>query len=135
MTSSNSNPNDRQVGGEHYKSSYQHWDLMVDNQVPYIPAQVTKYTTRWKKKNGAQDVEKAIHYTEKLISLHRNMLSLPEPRPAIGIAKFIHENQLGNLEFLIFQILFTYTTTSELEAVSVLLEELRIQAIQAAPKS
>ena len=61
--------NDRQVGGEHYKSAYQHWDFVVDVNMPYLPAQVVKYITRWRKKNGKQDLEKAIHFLEKHIEV------------------------------------------------------------------
>ena len=61
-----SNPNKVQHGGNHYKMhNYQHWDLMVDNSSPYLPACATKYLSRWRDKNGNADLEKAIHYLEK----------------------------------------------------------------------
>ncbi len=64
--------NDRQVGGKHYQDavgkcphcqgSIQHWDLYAN--LPYLVGQATKYTTR--QKNGVEDLEKAVHFLQKL---------------------------------------------------------------------
>lgn len=62
-------PNARQVAGNHYEAEYQHWDFVIQWNVPYLPAQVTKYLTRHKRKNGREDLEKAIHYAEKMLDL------------------------------------------------------------------
>jgi hypothetical protein len=132
-------PNATQVGGSHYQSTYQHWDLVADNNLPYFPAQITRYTTRWQKKNGVQDIDKAIHYTEKLISLHTKVydslgnswgptIPIPTPRAATGVGRFVAENKLGEIEYLIFQILFTYTAVTELSHVVDLLHQLREKA-------
>lgn len=61
--------NDRQVGGSHYRSDIQHWDYVLANGIPYLEAQVIKYLTRWRKKNGLEDVMKAQHYLDKLIEV------------------------------------------------------------------
>lgn len=61
--------NDKQVAGSHYKASIQHWDYVWANQLDYFQAQITKYVTRWKKKNGLQDLKKAQHFLEKYIEL------------------------------------------------------------------
>lgn len=61
--------NEKQVGGEHYKSQIQHWDYVVANDLDYFQAQITKYVTRWKKKNGYQDLLKAQHFLEKYIEI------------------------------------------------------------------
>ena len=68
-----SKANEKQVGGEHYKtiSGLQHWDFVVNTDMPYLPAQVAKYLTRWRKKNGLQDLEKAKHFLEKFIDAER----------------------------------------------------------------
>jgi len=62
--------NDLQIGGKHYQSSIQHWDYVVANDLDYFQAQITKYVTRWKKKNGIQDLEKALHFLEKYLELN-----------------------------------------------------------------
>lgn len=61
--------NGRQVDGDHYKSSIQHWDYVVANELDYFQAQITKYVTRWKKKNGIKDLEKAQHFLQKYIEV------------------------------------------------------------------
>lgn len=65
--------NDRQVGGDHYTVAtgkcphcggvLQHWDLYAEQ--PYLVGQVSKYVTR--SKNGFEDLEKALHFLQKLI--------------------------------------------------------------------
>jgi hypothetical protein len=54
-----------QVGGSHYQSDYQHWDWAINIRLGYLESAATKYVTRWRGKNGVQDVEKAIHYLIK----------------------------------------------------------------------
>jgi len=63
--------NDRQVAGDHYpKTGEQHWDMMWRlYREAWFVGNVTKYVTRYRKKNGVQDLEKAKHYLEKLIEL------------------------------------------------------------------
>lgn len=62
---------DIQHGGDHYKQggSLQHWNmlLMVGFGYEYYIGAATKYTSRYGKKRGAEDVQKAIHFTDKLI--------------------------------------------------------------------
>jgi hypothetical protein len=62
-----STANDRQVAGSHYRASLQHWDYVVgalENR--YLEGQLTKYVFRWRKKNGLQDLDKSLHYAQKL---------------------------------------------------------------------
>lgn len=65
--------NERQVGGDHYKEAgrtgEEHWDRVWRLGMNYWQAAATKYIERYKYKNGKQDLEKAIHYIEKLIEL------------------------------------------------------------------
>lgn len=58
--------NERQVAGNHYgKITYQHWDFAVDVDLSYLIGCASKYVTRWRDKNGVQDLEKALHYLQK----------------------------------------------------------------------
>lgn len=59
--------NDYQVGGGHYRSSYIHWDWVLDTNQGYLEGNATKYVSRARKKNGLQDLEKADHYVAKII--------------------------------------------------------------------
>jgi len=61
--------NKNQVGGDHYRTEIQHWDYVWANNLDYFQAQITKYVTRWKKKNGIQDLLKAKHFLDKYIEL------------------------------------------------------------------
>lgn len=57
--------NDKQIAGTHYQGTYQHWDFVEDTGIGYLLGCATKYISRWRKKNGTQDLEKALHYLEK----------------------------------------------------------------------
>jgi hypothetical protein len=65
---------EKQVGGDHYKtkgdSSCEHWNYVLANDLDYFQAQITKYVTRWKKKNGLVDLKKAMHFLEKYIEIN-----------------------------------------------------------------
>jgi hypothetical protein len=65
------NANDRQVGGEHYnKEGEQHWDRIYRLYGRgYFVGCATKYLERYHLKNGRQDLEKAIHFIQKLSEL------------------------------------------------------------------
>ncbi|CAN0296744.1 unnamed protein product, partial [Chrysoparadoxa australica] len=51
-----------QVGGNHYETEdgYEHWDWVVDGEIGYLAGNATKYISRWRKKNGLLDLQKAI---------------------------------------------------------------------------
>lgn len=60
--------NDIQINGEHYKDkAIQPWDYITGNNLGYLEGNVVKYVSRWKDKNGVNDLRKAKHYIEKLI--------------------------------------------------------------------
>lgn len=112
-------PNERQVGGNHYKSNYQHWDLVEKYQLSYIEGCITKYVTRWRKKNGIVDLEKAMHFSEKLhqtfLENKRENLSKfykkPEGEQTAMIADiitFCRENELNNTESRIIMYCITW---------------------------
>lgn len=52
-----------QVGGSHYKDMpIQHAEFCQVNKLPWCESAAIKYLCRHKKKNGVQDLQKAIHY-------------------------------------------------------------------------
>lgn len=60
----------QQVGGNHYKDkAIQPWDYITSNGLGYLEGNVIKYVSRYKDKNGLQDLQKARHYLDKLIEL------------------------------------------------------------------
>ena len=57
----------RQVGGSHYQLAIQPIDYIMDNGLDYMQGNVIKYVTRYKNKNGIDDLRKAAHYIEMMI--------------------------------------------------------------------
>lgn len=79
------NPNDRQVGGDHYRRAEgeQHWDRVYRLfGSGYFIGCATKYIERYQDKNGKEDLEKAVHFIQKLISLE-----YPEPVKPKGVGR------------------------------------------------
>jgi len=59
-----------QEGGNHYKlMKVQPVEFIHANNIGYFEGCVIKYVTRWKNKNGIEDLRKAIHFIELLIEL------------------------------------------------------------------
>ena len=61
---------DKQVDGNHYKDlPIQPVEYIYANALGYFEGNVVKYVSRWRKKNGIADLEKAKHYIDLLIEL------------------------------------------------------------------
>ena len=61
---------DKQVSGSHYKDkAIQPVVYIHANNLGFCAGNVVKYVTRYKDKNGAADIRKAIHYLELLLEL------------------------------------------------------------------
>ena len=59
-----------QIGGDHYsKLAIQPVEYINANKLTYLQGNVIKYVTRYKDKNGVEDLQKAKHYVEMLIEL------------------------------------------------------------------
>lgn len=66
-----------QVGGSHYKSTnIQPWDVFIDWQLDPWLCNVIKYVQRHNKKNGKQDLEKAMHYLQFAIQNYEKIRSI-----------------------------------------------------------
>src|SRR6266576_2674736 len=119
-------PNDRQVGGDHYKtkSGIQHWDLFGPD---YLIGYATKYM-RWWKKGGVQDLEKAIHVVEKL-----KEITTEQNRPEYDvqmIAIWCDDAKLDWVERKIVNLIMLYRGHHDLDEAIVGLRHL----IETAPK-
>jgi hypothetical protein len=61
---------DKQIGGGHYKDMViQPIEFTHKNKLNFCQGNVIKYITRYKAKNGLEDLEKVIHYVELLMEL------------------------------------------------------------------
>ncbi|WPH58251.1 hypothetical protein SEA_LUCKYSOCKE_107 [Streptomyces phage LuckySocke] len=58
---------EKQVGGTHYKGSLQPIDVIDAWGLDFYEGSALKYLARHRKKNGREDIEKAIHYLELLL--------------------------------------------------------------------
>ena len=71
--------NDTQVGGTHYQEGaaqcphcgevIQHWDVVAMFGLDYFVGNATKYLFRFARKDGAEGLQKAIHYINKKIEM------------------------------------------------------------------
>ncbi len=61
---------DIQHGGNHYKDmKIQPIEFIHANNIDYLAGNVIKYIVRHKKKNGIEDVKKALHYCQLIIEM------------------------------------------------------------------
>ena len=59
-----------QEGGSHYKDlKIQPVEFIHANGIGFFEGNVIKYVTRWRAKNGVEDLKKAKHYIDLLIDL------------------------------------------------------------------
>lgn len=113
---------DRQVGGSHYSANMQHWDFLPKHcnfGAEYYIGCATKYITRHAKKNGRQDLEKAMHFIEKLIELASGGYRTKFFPSTIANIESIHEYcranglQTSSRECFAFVMLFQATVVSD----------------------
>lgn len=118
--------NDKQVGGEHYRSKVQHWDYVELNGLRYTEGCATKYATRNRKKgHQRQDLEKAVHYVEKVQDLHRNGVLAPRTAPiVITPEEFARSNDLTENEAEVVRLLTFWESDPELTRAIELLREM-----------
>lgn len=61
-----------QVGGDHYKLPIQPVEYIHRNGLGFCEGNVVKYVTRWRSKNGIQDLKKARHFIDLLIEMEQD---------------------------------------------------------------
>lgn len=70
---SEAKPMGLQIGGKHYKAmKIQPVEYIHANQIPFMEGSIIKYISRWRQKNGLQDLLKAKHFIDLLIELEEN---------------------------------------------------------------
>lgn len=110
----------KQVGGNHYRTKYQHWDFMIKYDVPYMEGQLTRYVTRARKKNGIEDMEKGVHYIEKVLSLsvYDNIQTKRgKGIPLWDIKDFCEANSLNHQESVLVTNILTWETPEDLHRI------------------
>jgi hypothetical protein len=67
------NPFNTQVNGIHYKDlAIQPVEYIIKNNLGYLEGNVIKYISRWRKKDGVNDLRKARHYIDMLIQIEQD---------------------------------------------------------------
>lgn len=57
-------------GSKHYQGFIiQPAEFIIKNKLPFAEGNVIKYTLRHNKKNGAEDIKKAIHYLKMILEM------------------------------------------------------------------
>lgn len=73
--------NDTQVAGNHYKQfKHETWDVILDWGLGYLDGNAVKYLSRWRHKNGLEDLKKARHYIDKLIETEMEKRDGTDPK-------------------------------------------------------
>jgi len=119
--------NNKQIGGDHYRAPIQHWDYVEYNGLRYLEGCATKYATRNRKKHEdpTQDLQKAVHYVEKLQDLHRNGVIEPRTAPTpLSPEDFARANGLTPNEAEVIRALTFWEADPELTATIALLNRM-----------
>lgn len=123
-------PKVEQVGGTHYSAVFQHWDWVATLDMNYFAANATKYVSRWRKKNGQQDLDKARSYIEKMISLGdildspmvwggQNIISITEAN-----VRFFEQAEMTDTEEEFCSLMSAWGETADLETALEILTEI-----------
>lgn len=125
--------NDKQIGGNHYKTTFEHWDLVIFLPMGYLEGCATKYVCRWRKKEGLKDLMKAQHYLDKLIESFDiiDLIRLAPMDVAVDkITEFSIANDLTAEETEFMILLSTYSIVDELHKAREILNGMIQQAEQ-----
>ena len=106
-----------QIGGSYYKTEYEHWSLVIACGLSYFEGNTTKYITRWRKKGGATDLRKSLHYLNKMeetvTSSPKRLLTTAEILREVNA--FCEANNLKDLERAYVRALCTWQIKEELD--------------------
>ena len=90
---------DVQIGGNHYKGcGYQPVKFAVDLNLNFIQGNIVKYATRYRSKNGKQDLQKVIHYAQLGRDLKPQNNVIFDNRPSKNIDIYVSMNGLNETE-------------------------------------
>lgn len=78
----------RQINGAHYRDcAIQPSEYIYRNKLGWCEGNAVKYITRHARKNGRQDIEKAIHYLELLLEWQYGETTSP-PNAVAPVTRF-----------------------------------------------
>lgn len=90
-----------QVGGNHYATmKYQPIQFAMKCQLNPVQFSIVKYVSRYKNKNGLQDLAKALHFCEIAKSLDDNPIEDDIHWMVNEIYCYIHDNGMTESQYL-----------------------------------
>ena len=108
-----------QIGGSHYESkSYQPIEFIVKNNLFFAEGNVVKYLTRWRSKNGLEDLQKAKWYVSFLAE-NSSFVG----RADISVDDFAKANNLC-LEAKAIELVLNRKSYIDLEQAQAIIDEL-----------
>lgn len=118
--------NETQVGGTHYKTPFQHWDLVHELDLGYFEGQITKYLTRHRFKKGKEDAEKALHFTKKLreLALHNGRHPKHKFSTVARMTQYVEANRLLPLEYACIMSACNWSMVEDLTMLEARIERL-----------
>lgn len=121
-----STANNTQVGGTHYKNTFQHWDLCHELDLGYFEGQISKYITRHRFKKGLEDAEKALHFCAKLIELARDGGRQPRHKMVsfVRMTQYAGANKLLPLEYACISSVCNWQSVEDLTMLQVRIERI-----------
>jgi Protein of unknwon function (DUF3310) len=110
----------------HYAGDYQHWDLVAKIPMNYFEGCTTKYVARWRRKNGLEDLKKALHYLDKLVEVtnYNEQRKLSKKEIKTEVTNFALMNNLGYSEEDYILMICTYNNLYDLITAHFILEEI-----------
>lgn len=105
-------PLDVQIGGAHYKErGVQPIEFVERNKLTFSEGCVVKYITRWRDKNGKEDLEKILHYVDFIrhFGHHKARVYTWE----ITVFEYIRSNNLNYFEGNVISKLCSWINTGE----------------------
>lgn len=87
-----------QVGGSHYKNlKMQPIELIARLRCSFIQGNIIKYISRYKYKNGLEDLDKCIHYARLAIELN-DTRRCKDSEISVSINKYIAKNNMSIMQ-------------------------------------
>ncbi len=119
----------KQVGGDHYRTAYQHWDLVEDHGIGYLEGCASKYVTRWRRRGGVSDLRKARHYIEKTHDLHAKRLRPPRGMATgVAVRRYGEANGLDEKETRAVYLICSWASLADLQEIMALLDDMIMAA-------
>lgn len=121
-----SDANSIQHGGDHYRSTLQHWDVMAEFfGLDYHIGCATKYVSRWKKKGTPLlDLKKALHFTQKAIECANDGAEATNRVPSEVVEEFVIANDLEMQERIALLSLWQWKQLEDLQRAETAIEAL-----------